>query len=201
MLTVSNSTDDNSQLRRPLLPRNEDSAMASPSSLPSQSEGTEEPSALPSQSEGAEQPSALARGFGLLALIAVVLVPLAAIGLGAWLWYSSSHGSLVIPGASRVSDDLAPSAADRSRVAVADQGIDYSASARGDVYPLREIPAGVSTWDSLADAANAQPAVFPFLRVQPLPADVVPSAAPSTDAAATPTPSPTASATDGVVTP
>lgn len=70
-----------------------------------------------------------------------------------------------------------------------------------NVYPLREIPAGVSTWDSLADAANAKPAVFPFLRVQPLPADVVPSTAPSTEAAATPTPSPTPSATDGVVTP
>ncbi len=128
MLTVSNSTDDNRPLRRPLL-QNEDSAMASPSSLPSQSEGTEEPSRL-------------ARSFGLLALLAVVLVPLAAIGLGAWLWYSSSHGSLVIPGASRVSDDLAPSAADRNRVAAVDQGIDFSASARGDVYPLRELSTG-----------------------------------------------------------
>lgn len=68
-----------------------------------------------------------------------------------------------------------------------------------NVYPLREIPAGVSSWDGLADAANAKPSVFPFLQVQPLPADVAPSPTPSTDAAgttATPTPIP-----DTTVTP
>ncbi|MEV7827046.1 hypothetical protein [Microbacterium enclense] len=79
-----------------------------------------------------------------------------------------------------------------------------------NVYPLREIPAGSSTWDSVADMANAKPSTFPFERVQPLPADVAPSRAPSTDAAAgdpaTPTPTPSAAETvaptpEGSVTP
>lgn len=70
-----------------------------------------------------------------------------------------------------------------------------------NVYPLREIPAGVSTWDSMADAANARPTVFPFQRVQPLPADIAPTPAPSTDAAVAPSPSPTPTAIDGAVTP
>ena len=104
--------------------------MASPSPLPPAADETPEPSGTP-------------RGLGLIVLLAVVVIPIAAIAAGAaWLWYSASHGAAAVSGAARVSEDLAPSAADRQRVAVGDQGIDFSAVARGDVYPLREMSSG-----------------------------------------------------------
>ncbi|WP_295788575.1 hypothetical protein [uncultured Microbacterium sp.] len=42
-----------------------------------------------------------------------------------------------------------------------------------NTYPLREIPAGVSTWDWSDDITKAATARFPFPRVQPLPSEVV----------------------------
>jgi hypothetical protein len=103
--------------------------MASPSSLP------------PPLPESAE-PSAVARGLSVFVLLAIVLVPLALLGGAGWLWYTSSRGMPVVPGAARVSEDLAPSAADRHRVSAGDQGIDFASTARGDVYPLREMSSG-----------------------------------------------------------
>ncbi|MDQ1138514.1 hypothetical protein QE410_003313 [Microbacterium sp. SORGH_AS 1204] len=79
-----------------------------------------------------------------------------------------------------------------------------------NVFPLREIPAGQVTWNEMDDLTKAAQTSFPFERVQPLPTDVAPSRAPSTDAAAggpaTPTPTPSAAETaaptpDGSVTP
>jgi hypothetical protein len=95
----------------------------------------------PAVPEGAElEAGRSGRAVGLLTLGLLVLLPLAAIALGAtWLWQTSGRGAALMPGAERASDDLAPAAADRERVAVADQGIDFSAVARGDVFPLREM--------------------------------------------------------------
>ncbi|MCJ1708474.1 hypothetical protein [Microbacterium sp. VKM Ac-2923] len=79
-----------------------------------------------------------------------------------------------------------------------------------NVFPLREIPDGQVTWNEMDDLAKAAQTSFPFLRVQPLPADTVPSSTPSMDAAAegtvTPAPTPTVGETptptsDEVVTP
>lgn len=63
-----------------------------------------------------------------------------------------------------------------------------------NIFPLREIPPGVLTWNAAEDLAKAKPTVFPFLRVQPVPTEVAPAPTPTagTDAApATPTPAPT----------
>lgn len=57
-----------------------------------------------------------------------------------------------------------------------------------NVFPLREIPAGASTWDSLADVANATTSDFPFARVQPLPAGTVAVPEPAGDQSASPAP-------------
>lgn len=95
----------------------------------------------PESSDSPDESSKVARGLSVFALAGILLVPLIALAVGAyWLW-STSQGTLVVPGAS-VAGDLAPSAADRQRVAVVDQGIDFSATARGDVYPLRELSTG-----------------------------------------------------------
>ncbi|WP_144783683.1 hypothetical protein [Microbacterium sp. BH-3-3-3] len=69
-----------------------------------------------------------------------------------------------------------------------------------NIYPLREIPAGDSSWDSVADVAKAKATAFPFMRVQPVPigaispsaggAGLVQNGAPSPGAdGLTPTPS------------
>src|SRR5215218_2839983 len=101
------------------------------------------PSPLPPAVDETPEPSGVARGLGVVVLLAVVLIPIAAIAAGAaWLWYSASQGAAAVPGAARVSEDLAPAAADRERVAVGDQGIDFAAAARGDVFPLREMSSG-----------------------------------------------------------
>src|SRR5687767_10053668 len=107
---------------------------------------TEEPrqpiQPAPEADEAAESSTA-GRGLGLAALFAMVLLPLAAIVVGGfWLWNTTAGRAMVVPGASRVSEDLAPAAADRKRVAVTDQGIDYGAVARGEVFPLREMSSG-----------------------------------------------------------
>ncbi len=128
MLVTGQTIDDSSPSRRPPLPADEELAMASPPSLPPLSDDPE--------------PSAAARGLSVAVLLAVVLLPLAAIGAGGWLWYNSSHGNSLVRGAAPTGEDLAPSAADRNRVAVVDQGIDFAATARGDVYPLREMSTG-----------------------------------------------------------
>ena len=63
-----------------------------------------------------------------------------------------------------------------------------------NIFPLREIPPGVLTWNDAEDLAKAKPTTFPFLRVQPVPTEVAPAPTPTagTDAApATPTPTPT----------
>lgn len=64
-----------------------------------------------------------------------------------------------------------------------------------NIFPLREIPPGVLTWNDADDLAKAKPTTFPFLRVQPVPTEVAPAPTPTAgaDAApATPTPTPTA---------
>ncbi|MDF2992432.1 MAG: dolichyl-phosphate-mannose--protein O-mannosyl transferase [Microbacterium sp.] len=81
--------------------------------------------------------------------------------------------------------------------------VPYTAPGAADawnIYPLREIPAGVMSWDSVDDVAKAKTPMFPFLRVQPVPTGAIPPSAPTTGAtpgAMTPTPSPT----EGAVTP
>lgn len=61
-----------------------------------------------------------------------------------------------------------------------------------NIYPLREIPSEMLTWNATDDLANAKPTNFPFLRVQPVPTGVAPTPSTGTDAApATPTPTPT----------
>jgi hypothetical protein len=107
------------------------------------------PSPLPPAADETPEPSGTARGLGVVVLLAVVLIPIAAIAAGAaWLWYGASHGAAAVSGAARVSEDLAPSAADRQRVATGDQGIDFAAVARGDVYPLREMSSGRQITDN-----------------------------------------------------
>jgi hypothetical protein len=101
------------------------------------------PDPLPTPATPEAKASGLAHGLGVLALVAVVLLPIAAIGLGAaWFWTTSTRGSAPVQGASRPSDDLAPSAADRQRVTTGDQGIDFAGAARGEVFPLREMSSG-----------------------------------------------------------
>lgn len=66
-----------------------------------------------------------------------------------------------------------------------------------NVFPLREIPAGQVTWNEMDDLARAAQTSFPFPRVQPLPADAVPTPIPSTGAVPSPTPTTDAAAADG----
>ena len=69
--------------------------------------------------------------------------------------------------------------------------VPYTAPGASDtwnIYPLREIPPGVMTWDPIEDVAKAKATAFPFLRVQPVPTDVAPTPA------STPLPSPTTGA-------
>ncbi len=86
--------------------------------------------------------------------------------------------------------------------------VPYTAPGAADawnIYPLREIPAGVMSWDSVEDVAKAKASTFPFLRVQPVPTDEAPTPAPtgasagtgpSADADATPlSPTPSTSVT------
>jgi hypothetical protein len=84
--------------------------------------------------------------------------------------------------------------------------VPYTAPGASDtwnIYPLREIPPGVMSWDPATDVAKAQATTFPFLRVQPVPTDVAPTPgstplpSPTTGAEAAPdaTPTPSASAT------
>lgn len=71
-----------------------------------------------------------------------------------------------------------------------------------NIYPLREIPPGVMSWDTAEDVAKAKETAFPFLRVQPVPTTVAPTPGstplptPTTGAEAAPdaTPSPGATA-------
>ncbi|MBQ9916171.1 MAG: hypothetical protein IJO71_03105 [Microbacterium sp.] len=69
--------------------------------------------------------------------------------------------------------------------------VPYTAPGASDtwnIYPLREIPPGVLSWDPWEDVAKAKAATFPFLRVQPIPTDVVPTSG------STPLPTPTTGA-------
>ena len=80
--------------------------------------------------------------------------------------------------------------------------VPYTAPGASDawnIYPLREIPPGVMSWDPWEDVAKAKATTFPFLRVQPIPTDVAPTPC------STPLPGPTtgavSDATPGVTTP
>lgn len=71
--------------------------------------------------------------------------------------------------------------------------VPYTAPGAADawnIYPLREIPAGVMSWDSVEDVAKAKTPTFPFLRVQPVPTGAVPSTEASPNATPQPTPTP-----------
>ncbi|SIR94674.1 hypothetical protein [Microbacterium sp. RURRCA19A] len=58
-----------------------------------------------------------------------------------------------------------------------------------NIYPLREIPPGVMSWDPWEDVAKAKATTFPFLRVQPIPTGALPSPEPSpTSPIVTPSP-------------
>jgi len=72
--------------------------------------------------------------------------------------------------------------------------VPYTAPGAADawnIYPLREIPAGVMSWDSAEDIAKATAPAFPFLRVQPVPTNAAPAGKATSETTPQPTPSPT----------
>jgi len=72
--------------------------------------------------------------------------------------------------------------------------VPYTAPGAADawnIYPLREIPAGVMSWDAVEDVAKAKAPTFPFLRVQPVPTGEAPTGAATAEATPQPSPSPT----------
>lgn len=68
-----------------------------------------------------------------------------------------------------------------------------------NIFPLREIPPGVMSWDPMEDIGKATATTFPFLRVQPVPTGAVPTPVPTpvptTGAEAAPDATPTPGAT------
>jgi hypothetical protein len=101
-----------------------------------------EPS-LPPIPDDAEEPAKSGRGFASILLVALVLLPVVLLsGALAWLWNESAHRSgSAITGAT-VADAPAAAAAARQRVSEVDQGIEFSASLEGSVYPLKEMSTG-----------------------------------------------------------
>ncbi len=91
----------------------------------------------------AERSSALARGLSILLLVAIFLAPFAAIGIAS-VWYWSALSGRLTPGAGAPSPAYipAPAAADLRRVAENDQGIDFTATVRGETFPLKEMSTG-----------------------------------------------------------
>src|SRR4051812_18593922 len=128
------------------------------------------PSPLPSAADEMPEPSAGARGLGVVVLLALVGIPIAAIAAGAaWLWYGASHGAAAVPGAARVSEDPAPPAADRQRGGGGDPGNDLAAGGRGgarvseDLAPAAADRQRVAVGDQGIDfAAGARGDVFPL---------------------------------------
>ncbi|MCC4247912.1 MULTISPECIES: hypothetical protein [Microbacterium] len=73
--------------------------------------------------------------------------------------------------------------------------VPYTAPGAADawnIYPLREIPAGVMSWDPAEDVERATEPTFPFLRVQPVPTGVAPTTGAEADVTPQPTPTPAA---------
>ncbi len=93
--------------------------------------------------DDAQQPAGSGRAIGSVLLIALVLLPvlLLAAALG-WLWNESAHRSSFGISGATVADAPAPAAAARQRVAEVDQGIEFSATLDGGVYPLKEMSTG-----------------------------------------------------------
>jgi hypothetical protein len=113
----------------------------------------------------AQESTALARGIASVALLALLVVPLAAIAIGiAWLWSeNTSRASFATHGAV-VAEAPAAAAASRDRVATVDQGVDFQAAVRGDVYPLKELSTGkpiTEDGEPVYVTADGQRVVFP----------------------------------------
>lgn len=101
-----------------------------------------EPS-LPPTPDDAQQPAGSGRGFASVVLVALVLLPIVLLGgaLG-WLWNASAHRTGYSVTGATVADAPAPAAAARQRVSAVDQGIEFSATLEGSVYPLKEMSTG-----------------------------------------------------------
>jgi hypothetical protein len=124
-------------------------------------------SSPPSPSPEAQESSALARGFASLVLLAILVVPLGAIALGIlWLWNENTSRTSFSAAGAVVAETPAPSAASRERVAVVDQGVDFQAAVRGEVYPLKELSTGkpiTEDGEPVYVTAEGQRVMFPVL--------------------------------------
>jgi hypothetical protein len=90
-----------------------------------------------------QQPAGSGRAFGSVFLIALVLLPVLLLaGALGWLWNESAHRSSFGVSGATVADAPAPAAAARQRVSAVDQGIEFSATLQGDVFPLKEMSTG-----------------------------------------------------------
>jgi hypothetical protein len=98
---------------------------------------------LPPSSDDTEEPTRSGRGIASIVLIALVLLPIVLLsGALAWLWNGSTHRSASSITGATVADAPAAAAAARQRVSAVDQGIEYTASLGGSVYPLKEMSTG-----------------------------------------------------------
>lgn len=85
------------------------------------------------------RPPLFARLLAALVLLGVVLLPFAAIGVGLLLYFRGDSAMWAAPEGTRASYTPAPSAPDLQRVPVPDQGIPFTNTVRGSVYPLWEM--------------------------------------------------------------